>query len=566
MATGGAFTQEFAHEFETERGRWLRKRFLWYAGVVVGFSLLSTLIGLPMMLLGFTEFPRSFFVALLATIFIASIGTVLYIISFFKVYRNQPTKDQILKRVHWLIIISGLLSLLASVASNEINRPGAMAAYQGLDAARARLAELTTPAPGDAEPGEGTQDSGEAVDHSGAEPTVAPDELAAARQAEREARDRVRLYFGNFSRTDGVRALTIGVGGAANIFFSHFFACLFLPWSPRESSRPLIPLFFANAALTIFYGVGEWVPVILSILLSPLVAVPGLLICWFRYSRFRNRFSHSMLKHRYSEVRRELVDARRIHESLFPKSITDGPIRFHYHYEPMRQIGGDFLYARPVMIPGHMHPVLDIAIIDVTGHGISAALTVNRLFGELERLYAEHPAIAPGKLLTGLNSYIHNTLASHSVYATALCVRIDANEDRLTWASAGHPPAFVRGVDGTIHQLNSTTFVLGACHGNDFGAHPESMHFAAGDVLIAYTDGAIEARSITGAMLRVEGLMGMIHSCRGTEAGSVGQRLVEALLHFRHGNALDDTLFVEVFRPVPSRTGDHAPLSAAAKH
>ena len=35
MATG-VFTQEFAHEFEAERGRWLRKRFLWYAAVVIG--------------------------------------------------------------------------------------------------------------------------------------------------------------------------------------------------------------------------------------------------------------------------------------------------------------------------------------------------------------------------------------------------------------------------------------------------------------------------------------------------------------------------------------------------
>jgi uncharacterized membrane protein YhaH (DUF805 family) len=37
------FTTEFGHEYEQERGRWLRRRFLWYAGVSIGLNVISIL-------------------------------------------------------------------------------------------------------------------------------------------------------------------------------------------------------------------------------------------------------------------------------------------------------------------------------------------------------------------------------------------------------------------------------------------------------------------------------------------------------------------------------------------
>ena len=556
MATG-VFTQEFAHEFEAERGRWLRKRFLWYAAVVIGFSVLATIASLiGLFVVSKALVPRPLIWSTMGGLGVTLVGTVLYAIGFFKVYTRQYTREGLLRLVVRLILAAGLLGQAGNIINVELTRPLARRAYAYQDAVR----ELEQ-ARRDAEAAAAeTAESGEAadVDESASAEPAAP--VAAPLEAPEV---RVQHIRANFSKRYGVSAWLMGASGAWGIFVTHFFACLFLPWSPRESLKPIIPLFIANTVVTAIYGVGEWWAVAFMTLLSVLAAGPGLLIAMFRHSRFRDKFSHRMLRHRYSEVRKELVDARRIHESLFPEAISEGPIRFHYHYEPMRQIGGDFLYSRTASVPGRMLPVLDVTIIDVTGHGISAALTVNRLYGELERQYGEHASIAPGKLLTGLNTYIHNTLASHSVYATALCLRIDPNDDTLTWASAGHPPAFVRTVDGKLHQLNSTTLVLGACHGNDFAPHPEKMHFGQGDVLLAYTDGAIEARSATGAMLKIEGLMGMIHSCRATQAGSIGKALVEALSAFRYGNALDDTLFVEVFRPVDSRTEDRAAIMSS---
>ena len=101
----------------------------------------------------------------------------------------------------------------------------------------------------------------------------------------------------------------------------------------------------------------------------------------------------------------------------------------------MRQIGGDYLFARfepDARRPRRFH----LLIIDVPGHGIAAALTVNRLYGEIERLFAENPETGPGEVLAALNRYVHLTLSRHSIYATA-CVRIDTERDLLEYAWAG---------------------------------------------------------------------------------------------------------------------------------
>ncbi len=165
---------------------------------------------------------------------------------------------------------------------------------------------------------------------------------------------------------------------------------------------------------------------------------------------------------------------------------------------------------------------LNVLLLDVTGHGIAAALTVNRLYGEVERLFAENPHAGPGEVLSALNKYVHLTLATHSVYVTALCLRLDQERGVLEYASGGHPPAFLCGADGRIEQLDSTAFVLGACAAPDFDPAVESRPFMPGDTLLAYTDGAIEARNSAGRMLSIAGFTKIIAG----HHGRCGERLL----------------------------------------
>jgi hypothetical protein len=347
----------------------------------------------------------------------------------------------------------------------------------------------------------------------------------------------------------------LGAIGAITIFLTHCPACLFLPWTPRESVRPLVPLVLLNTGLTLVaeaLGRHNLLETVGVVSLSLAVGFPGVAICWWRHSRFRDRFTMRTLRDRYGELRRELVDARRIHEALFPNFVPDGPVRFTYRYEPMRQIGGDYLYFRSTPIPGSPGHRYSLIVLDVTGHGIPAALTVNRLHGELDRVFGKNPDIPPGVVLNLLNRYVHLTLALHSVYVTAFCVRIDPDSDRLEYASGGHPPAYLRGIDGTIHELQSTALVLGAAADADFEPAPAEAHFGPGDVLIAYTDGAIEARGRDGRMLGLKGLQRIVAHSRPDPDGGWPLTILRAVEQYRFGPPADDTLVIELARPLVS--------------
>jgi hypothetical protein len=173
----------------------------------------------------------------------------------------------------------------------------------------------------------------------------------------------------------------------------HFLASLFLPWTLKEAAKVLAVLSALGMAATLIYATGSW-PSYLTLLFLPLAGGPGLAVCWFRHSRFYRRVALKHLTGRYGDLRGELEHARAIHEMLFPAPIEKGPIQLAYQYEPMLDIGGDYLYAR-----SHPDGRLSVLVIDVNGHGIGAALTVNRVYGEFERLYGENENLAPHEVL-----------------------------------------------------------------------------------------------------------------------------------------------------------------------
>lgn len=353
------------------------------------------------------------------------------------------------------------------------------------------------------------------------------------------------------------RAAGLPAGGWLFFFMTHLIACILLPLTPRQAIWPVIGVIVISAISRIFIEPGEWAQHIFIMVFSPIVGVPGTLIAWFRHSRRLGNFKVEFFYNRYGEMRRELIDARRLHESLFPAPVTTGPVRVEYRYEPMRQIGGDFLYVYRTPADDGIGIVTNVILLDVTGHGIPAALTVNRLHGELERVFAEDPSAGPGHVLRLLNRYVHLTLSHHSVYVTALCLRFDPTRSTLSYASGGHPPAFLRGVDGRIDELHSTSLVLGAAADVDFDPLPESRPFAPGDTLVAYTDGAIECRDQGGKMLKIAGLQRLIAGDHA-RMGEWAQTVLDTVTRFRFGPPADDTLVVEIHRPLRGDT-----LSAA---
>lgn len=543
------FTTEFGHEYEQERGRWLRRRFLWYAGVSISLNSIGLLItiGTLFLILGLSEFTPDDSVN-------DGVGTDR---APSAVQQSDPPQDDtdqpdaeprpsgvedsppgeerdeetIVIRISEIEAKATLTQQIAAIPAILIAIVLYAIAFRRVRRtamSRDRLLSLVS----------------RLIIYAGASGTVF---LVLGFESVQwiSLDDYRQLKEAGFARQTGRMSLV-------GVMLSHFLASLFLPWTPRESLRPIVPLAILNFSVAMFYSWSEPQAVGLAVLLSLLIAVPGLAVCWLRNSRFRSKFHFKMVTRRYGEMKDELDAARQIHDAMFPAPIETGPVTMRYAYEPMRQIGGDYLFAHRVDTAAGEGRGLLVVLLDVTGHGISAALTVNRLQGEIERQVSMDRAVTPGTVLSGLNDYLHHTLARHSVYATALVLRFDPDAGRVVWASAGHPPGFLCTVDGTIHNLDSTTIVLGATRGEHFEAVEESMPFGRGDTVLAYTDGAIEAKNEQGRMLRIEGVEKFLagHCRTGGQDEDVSRLLLEYVNGFRAGPAQDDSLIVEIRRPV----------------
>ncbi len=339
-----------------------------------------------------------------------------------------------------------------------------------------------------------------------------------------------------------------GVGSAISFLVIHSAAAALLPWRTQQALVP-VGVWFLGSTLAL--ALGEPARLLDSagvIAVSLGAGVPGIVISAVRDAGSKEREADAGDAHRFHEVNQDLLDARRIHEGAFPEAIRRGSVQFTYVYEPMSQIGGDYLHAHVGGGASPTEPALSLVLLDVTGHGIAAALTVNRLHGELSRLYAEDPDLRPIDVLRALNKYVYLTLSEHSLFVTAFIMRADPSDNVLEYASAGHPPAFLRGSTGVIEELASTAMVLGALPDEEYMIDEGVHSLGPGDSIVAYTDGAIEVRGRDGEMLGIEGLRDVYRSGWADAKGRWPAAMVQAVERYREGESDDDTLVVELFR------------------
>ena len=334
------------------------------------------------------------------------------------------------------------------------------------------------------------------------------------------------------------------------VFCVHFVGSLFVALSPWGALWPLLPLWTLYAGGVLMLE-GPLSYRLLLAALFPVAGGPGLVWSVWRHERWVDRVTISMLGGRYGEIRRDLSDARRVHEAIFPPPIETGPLRLHYAYEPMREVGGDFLFARRIDPSGSGEEGLLVVLVDVTGHGVASALAVTRIHAMVSLAAGEQRTQEPGALMARLNAFVAEELAPQGIYATAIAVAFHPRAGRLRWASAGHPPAMLRhggaprggaSVEETVVELPSTCPMLGALPSELFEPAPEELPFGVGDAVVLCTDGLIEAEASERRAFGVEGLREVV---RSRTAGFAEAAMLAVRAH-RAGPAADDTLVVEV--------------------
>jgi hypothetical protein len=316
----------------------------------------------------------------------------------------------------------------------------------------------------------------------------------------------------------------------------HTAATLIVPWTVLEACIAPVTLAALNLSASLAFANDSPEFRVLGLVLSLASGLPGIAVAAFR----SGELASMLALRRYTEVSRELATARRIHERLFPGGIAAGPVQMSFRYEPMRQIGGDYLDT-----VRHADGSLSIAVIDVTGHGISAAMAVNRLHGELKRIFAQRDDVGPAEVIEALNEYVCLTLADEEVFATAAAVRIEA-DGRVTISSAGHPPALIHRPAGGITRIDPTAMMLGVMEAPAYTGGTATERLAHGDVLVLYTDGALECHDVAGNQLGIAGLEEALRARAPAGATGAIACVFDAVQAHRAGPPEDDTLVVAI--------------------
>jgi phosphoserine phosphatase RsbU/P len=130
-------------------------------------------------------------------------------------------------------------------------------------------------------------------------------------------------------------------------------------------------------------------------------------------------------------------------------------------------------------------------VADVAGKDVTAALYISMCKHALRAL-AEHIP-SPAELMRKMNRFIHDHTEPEG-FISMFYGLLEVDKGTLTYCTAGHEPGLLRRADGaTVEHINTRGTILGVTLDATFEEATTSIE--AGDVLLLYTDGLIQALS-----------------------------------------------------------------------
>jgi serine phosphatase RsbU (regulator of sigma subunit) len=188
---------------------------------------------------------------------------------------------------------------------------------------------------------------------------------------------------------------------------------------------------------------------------------------------------------RQSSLEQEYRSAQELQQLLIPEALpTLSGYAVTSAYRPAQEVGGDFFQL--ISLPN------DCALLvigDVSGKGLPAAMAVALLVGAIRSTVetTDDPAL----VLSALNRRLHGRLRGG--FATCLAMRLNA-QGVCAIANAGHLPPFLNGDEVALLPA----LPLGLIPEANYDSTPLQM--MNGDRLTLYTDGLLEAQSVTGEL------------------------------------------------------------------
>ena len=264
-------------------------------------------------------------------------------------------------------------------------------------------------------------------------------------------------------------------------------------------------------------------------------------------------FSLGVLRHAINQkLRQERMqevfdEARKIQASILPRRTpVYGGFELYGRIQPMESVGGDFYDYIPIT-----DKILGLAIADVSGHGLPAALQVRDIYMGLRMGMARDFKIV--RTVERLNQIIHrSTLTSR--FVSMFYGELEPN-GVFIYVNAGHPPPFHLSATGDVRYLDEGGAVLGpladATYERGFVRLAPGRH-----------GGALHRRHDRSDAGRERQRRGVRHRApgrdrpplRGKSSKEIGEAMMKAVEAYRgEGEPQDDrTVVVVTYPPAPA--------------
>ncbi|HNH06882.1 MAG TPA: SpoIIE family protein phosphatase [Leptospiraceae bacterium] len=182
-------------------------------------------------------------------------------------------------------------------------------------------------------------------------------------------------------------------------------------------------------------------------------------------------------------IQRDLALAEKIQSTALHSDLSlFKNLEIAVRYIPMTEVGGDFYSISP------LEKKVRVFLADATGHGVQAALIVMAIQGIYEGI--KNFALPVNEVLDIFNREFVRRYGTINSYLSCVLMDIDTENERLMFASAGHPPGLLVRSDRQIQLLERTGSLIGV-RSNSIYTMDEFV-FQKNEKIYVFTDGIFE--------------------------------------------------------------------------
>jgi sigma-B regulation protein RsbU (phosphoserine phosphatase) len=250
-----------------------------------------------------------------------------------------------------------------------------------------------------------------------------------------------------------------------------------------------------------------------------------------------------MLLTKQQELDEYRHSAAQIQRALLPEHLPAiGHLQFAWRFLPCEKVGGDLFN-----IVRLADDTVMVYLLDVSGHGVSAAMVTVSVFQSMSpqcgllspfansRQKAGLPP-SPAEVLRHLDR--EYPLERFGKFFTMTCLQIHPPSGRVCFSSAGHPPPVLARRDGSCETLPAGGSIIGA--GARVPFEEGTIFLQPGDRLFLYSDGIIEHANRDGDLFGMQRLLRKLDSQKKRALEPCCEKIIEALQNFGQDNPLKD--------------------------